>query len=103
MARLARQCSGVAWFGMTLAEFEYAEKLADWGLRYGVVCEHNGMINEGAVFMFLAPAEPPWAWVLVLRGDLKNFYEGQIAKAHCGMSPVTEPPPLGSHSWGRVT
>jgi hypothetical protein len=80
---------------------DYEKQLADWGLSYGVTCEHNGMINEGAVFMFIAPAEPPWVYALVLRGDLNNFYEGQIAKAHCGMSPVAEMPewPTG---WGTA-
>ena len=78
---------------------EYRDLLAGRGLVYGVLCEHNGMINEGAAFMFIGPAEPPWAYVLVLRGDLNNFYEGQIAKAHSGLSPVEEIPPWPS-GWG---
>jgi hypothetical protein len=75
---------------------QYAKMFEDMGLSYGVACVHKGMLNEGAIFMFLGPAEPPWAWVLVLRGDLNNFYEGQLAKAHSGLDVYD---PLNDKNW----
>lgn len=67
---------------------EYAQALTDLGLHYGVRCEHNGMVNEGASFMYIAPAEPPWVYAVVLVGDMNCFYEGRVEKVHCGLKVI---------------